>query len=115
MEIVPYMNARPDEMYPKIRKMAIAAKVMVTEALDTYVRQDLSLARKIMAHDGVVDDYFSQVKNGIIDITAAEPSQREYALDMVMIAKYFERISDLCTNIAEWVEFTVTGFSKKCR
>lgn len=60
------MNARPDEMYPKIRKMAIAAKVMVTEALDAYVRQDLSLARKIMAHDDVVDDYFSQVKMALL-------------------------------------------------
>ena len=61
------------------------------------------------------DDYFAQVKNGIIDIIAAEPSQGEYALDLLMIAKYFERIGDHCTNIAEWVEFSVTGVHKDCQ
>ena len=115
VEIVPYMNAHPDEKYPKIREMAKAAQVMVTEAVDAYVKQDLSLAKKVMAHDDVVDDYFTQVKNGIIDIIAAEPSQGEYALDLLMIAKYFERIGDHCTNIAEWVEFSVTGIHKDCQ
>ena len=115
VEIVPYMNAHPDEKYPKIREMAKAAQAMVTEAVDAYVKQDLSLARKVMAHDDVVDDYFTQVKNGIIDIIAVEPSQGEYALDLLMIAKYFERIGDHCTNIAEWVEFSVTGVHKDCQ
>ena len=115
VEIVPYMNAHPDEKYPKIREMAKAAQVMVTEAVDAYVKQDLELARKVMVHDDVVDDYFTQVKNGIIDIIAAEPSQGEYALDLLMIAKYFERIGDHCTNIAEWVEFSVTGVHKDCQ
>ena len=114
VEIVPYMNAHPDEKYPKIREMAKAAQVMVTEAVDAYVKQDLELAKKVMAHDDVVDDYFTQVKNGIIDIIAAEPSQGEYALDLLMIAKYFERIGDHCTNIAEWVEFSITGVHKDC-
>ena len=115
VEIVPFMNVHPDEKYPKIREMAKAAQVMVTEAVDAYVKQDLSLARKVMAHDDVVDDYFTQVKNGIIDIIAAEPSQGEYALDLLMIATYFERIGDHCTNIAEWVEFSVTGVRKDCQ
>ena len=75
VEIVPYMNAHPDEKYPKIREMAKAAQVMVTEAVDAYVKQDLELAKKVMAHDDVVDDYFTQVKKGIIDIIASEPSQ----------------------------------------
>ena len=115
VEIVPYMNAHPDEKYPKIREMAKAAQVMVTEAVDAYVKQDLELARKVMAQDDVVDNYFTLVKNGIIDIIAAEPSQGEYALDLLMIAKYFERIGDHCTNIAEWVEFSVTGIHKDCQ
>ena len=115
VEIVPYMNAHPDEKFPKIREMAKAAQAMVTEAVDAYVKQDLTLARKVMAHDDVVDDYFTQVKSGIIDIIAAEPSQGEYALDLLMIAKYFERIGDHCTNIAEWVEFSVTGIHKDCQ
>ena len=115
VEIIPFMNAHPDEKFPKIREMAKAAQTMVTEAVDAYVDQDLELAKKVMAADDVVDDYFAQIKNGIIDIIAAEPSQGEYALDLLMIAKYFERIGDHCTNIAEWVEFSVTGIHKDCQ
>ena len=115
VEIIPYMNAHPDEKFPKIREMARAAQTMVTEAVDAYVKQDLELARKVMAHDDIVDDYFTQVKNGIIDIIAAEPSQGAYALDLLMIAKYFERIGDHCTNIAEWVEFSITGIHQDCQ
>ena len=115
VEIVPYMNAHPDEKFPMIRQMAKAAQTMVTDAIDAYVKQDLELARKVMAHDDVVDNYFTQIKKGIIDLVAAEPSQGEYALDLLMIAKYFERIGDHCTNIAEWVEFSVTGIHKDCQ
>ena len=113
--IVPYMTAHPDEKFPKIREMAKAAQAMVTEAVDAYVKQDLNMARKVMAHDDVVDSYFSQIKSGIIDIIAAEPAHGEYALDLLMIAKYFERIGDHCTNIAEWVEFSVTGIHEDCQ
>ena len=115
VEIVPYMNAHPDEKFPKIREMAKAAQTMVTDAIDAYVKQDLELAKKVMANDDVVDNYFIQIKKGIIDLIAAEPSQGEYALDLLMIAKYFERIGDHCTNIAEWVEFSVTGIHKDCQ
>ena len=115
VEIVPYMNAHPDEKFPKIRQMAKAAQTMVTDAIDAYVKQDLELAKKVMAHDDVVDNYFIQIKKGIIDLIAAEPSQGEYALDLLMIAKYFERIGDHCTNIAEWVEFSVTGIHQDCQ
>ena len=115
VDLVPKMEVRPDERYPKIWEMAKAAQAMVTEAVDAYVRQDLELAKKVMAHDDIVDDYFTQVKSGIIQIIAAEPSQGEYALDLLMIAKYFERIGDHCTNIAEWVEFSVTGIHKDCQ
>ena len=115
VEIVPYMYAHPDEKFPKIREMAKAAQTMVTDAIDAYVKQDLEVARKVMAHDDVVDNYFTQIKKGIIDLIAAEPSQGEYALDLLMIAKYFERIGDHCTNIAEWVEFSVTGIHKDCQ
>ena len=112
VELIPHMERRADEKYPKIREMAKAAQTMVTEAVEAYVKQDLSLARKVMAHDDVVDDYFSRVKQGIIAIIAENPGDGEYALDLLMIAKYFERIGDHCTNIAEWVEFSVTGEHK---
>ena len=115
VEIAPHITAHPNEKFPKIREMANAAQAMVTEAVDAYVKQDLALARKVMAHDDVVDDYFTRIKSGIIDIIAAEPAHGEFALDLLMIAKYFERIGDHCTNIAEWVEFSVTGVHKDCQ
>ena len=115
VEIVPYMTAHPDEKFPKIREMAKAAQAMVTEAVDAYVKQDLDLARKVMGHDDVVDDNCCQMKTDIIDMIAKNPNYGEYALDLLMIAKYFERIGDHCTNIAEWVEFSVTGVHKECQ
>ena len=115
VDLVPHMSVHADEKFPKIREMAKAAQQMVTEAVDAYVKQDLDMARKVMAHDDVVDDHFVRVKKGIIEMIAADPDDGEYALDLLMIAKYFERIGDHCTNIAEWVEFSVTGEHKDCQ
>lgn len=115
VDLVPHMTGRADVDYPKIREMAKAAQNMVTEAVDAYVKQDLDLARKVMSHDDVVDSYFVQVKTALIGLIAANPSEGEYALDLLMIAKYFERIGDHCTNIAEWVEYSVTGIHKDCQ
>ena len=115
VDLVPKMEVRPDEKYPKIREMAKAAQQMVTEAVDAYVKQDLELAHAVMKHDDIVDDYFHRIKAGIIGIIAENPTEGEYALDLLMIAKYFERIGDHCTNIAEWVEFSVTGIHKDCQ
>ena len=115
VDLVPQMERRADEKYPKIREMAKAAKQMVTEAVDAYVKQDLELAYAVMKHDDIVDDYFNRVKTGIIGIIAENPTEGEYALDLLMIAKYFERIGDHCTNIAEWVEFSVTGQHRNCQ
>ena len=115
VDLVPQMERRADEKYPRIREMARAAKQMVTGAVDAYVRQDLELAYTVMKHDDIVDDYFDRVKKGIIGIIAENPNEGEYALDLLMIAKYFERIGDHCTNIAEWVEFSVTGTHKDCQ
>ena len=115
VDLVPHMESRPDEKFPRIREMAKAAKQMVTEAVDAYVKQDLELAYTVMKHDDIVDDYFNKVKAGIIGIIAEDPTEGEYALDLLMIAKYFERIGDHCTNIAEWVEFSVTGVHRDCQ
>ena len=115
VDLVPRMVRRADEKYPRIREMAKAAQQMVTEAVDAYVKQDLELAHAVMKHDDIVDDYFSRVKTGIIGIIAENPNEGEYALDLLMIAKYFERIGDHCTNIAEWVEFSVTGIHRDCQ
>ena len=114
-EIITHLNCRVERESVQIREMAEATMQMVREAVDSYVRQDLNLAHKVMKHDDIVDDYFINVRTALIDIIAANPADGEYALDLLMIAKYCERIGDHCTNIAEWVEFSVTGVHKDCQ
>ena len=113
VDLIPKMSGTAEE--EPLQKMAIAAQKMVTEAVDAYVKQDLALAKKVMGDDDIVDAYFNQVKSDIIAMIAANPEDGEYALDLLMIAKYFERIGDHCTNIAEWVEFSVTGIREECQ
>ena len=113
VDLIPKMSGTAEE--EPLQKMAIAAQKMVTEAVDAYVKQDLALAKKVMGDDDIVDAYFNQVKSDIIAMIAANPEDGEYALDLLMIAKYFERIGDHCTNIAEWVEFSITGIHQPCQ
>ena len=113
VDLIPKMSGSAEE--GPLQKMASAAQTMVTEAVDAYVKQDLALAKKVMGDDDIVDAYFNQVKSDIIAIIAANPEDGEYALDLLMIAKYFERIGDHCTNIAEWVAFSVTGIREECQ
>ena len=107
VDLIPKMSGSAEE--GPLQKMASAAQTMVTEAVDAYVKQDLALAKKVMGDDDIVDAYFNQVKSDIIAMIAANPGDGEYALDLLMIAKYFERIGDHAVNIAGWVVFSVTG------
>ena len=113
VDLIPKMSRSAED--GPLQKMAKAAQTMVTEAVDAYVKQDLILAKKVMGDDDIVDDYFNQIKSDIISIIASDPSDGEYALDLLMIAKYFERIGDHCTNIAEWVVFSLTGIREECQ
>ena len=115
VDLVPKMSRDAGEDARILNKMAEAAKNMVTEAVEAYVKQDLELARKVMADDDIVDDYFGAMKSAIIRLVAKNPDEGEFALDLLMIAKYLERIGDHCTNIAEWVEFSITGVHKSCQ
>lgn len=111
-EIVTFLNGRSAENDEILREMARSTIKMVTESVDAYVKHDIMLAEKVIADDDTVDDYFDRVKTELIDAIAANPSDGEYALDLLMIAKYFERIGDHAVNIAEWVIFSVTGLHK---
>jgi len=92
-----------------IRDMAAETIKMVTESVDAYVRQDSVRAGRVIAHDNIVDNYFTQVKKVLIQKVAANPEAGEHILDLLMIDKYLERIGDHAVNIAEWVIFSVTG------
>ena len=108
-EIIIYLGGRTAEHDDLLRSMARATIKMVTESVDAYVKHDTILAEKVIADDDTVDDYFEQVKRALIGKIAATPGDGEYALDLLMIAKYFERIGDHAVNIAEWVIFSITG------
>lgn len=95
-----------------IDQMAQATIKMVTDSLDAFVRRDLTLAWNVIEYDDVVDRLFDECKQDLIAEIAQNPTDGERVLDVLMIAKYLERIGDHATNIAEWVEFSITGTHK---
>ena len=112
-EIVTFLRGRTAEHDDILCQMARATISMVTESVDAYVKHDTIKAEAVLAADDTVDAYFCQVKQALISRIAADPGDGEYALDLLMIAKYFERIGDHATNIAEWVIFSITGRHKE--
>ena len=108
-EIIGFLNGRIGTDAQYICQMAVAAMRMVTESVEAYVKRDVAMAEATIQHDDVVDDLFLKVKESLIQMISENPKDGEYALDLLMIAKYFERIGDHATNIAEWVVFSVTG------
>lgn len=108
-EIISFLERTPGEDCQYIHAMAEATIRMVTESVDAFVKQDMATATTAIGHDDVVDDYFLRVKSSLIQLIAARPGEGEYALDLLMIAKYFERIGDHAVNIARWVVFSITG------
>lgn len=112
-EIVCFLNGRGSEDDELMAEMAAAAIKMVTESVDAYVKHDILLAEKVVGDDDTVDHYFDQVKNRLIEKIAQDPGDGEFALDLLMIAKYLERIGDHAVNIAQWVIFSVTGTHKE--
>ncbi len=94
---------------PEMSRQAIQ---MVRGSLDAFVKRDLSLARAVMAMDDRVDELFDIIKNELIEHLRMNSSSGTQAIDLLMIAKYYERIGDHAQNIAEWVEYALTGSHK---
>lgn len=111
-EISTMMQAETFKKVEPIEKMSIATIKMVTESIDAFVKKDLQLAKDVIDYDDVVDELFDQVRNELIQFICKDAENGEYAVDLLMIAKYFERIGDHATNIAEWVVFSITGMHK---
>ena len=112
-EIVTFLNGRTMEGVELIEEMAREIIEMVTASVDAFVKKDVELAKKVIEQDDIVDNYFSRVKCGIISLITENHADGEFALDLLMISKYFERIGDHATNIAEWVIYSVTGTHKE--
>ena len=112
-EIVISMGKHNLEDLEIIEEMARETVKMVTDSVDAFVKKDVSLAQDVIIRDDIVDSCFLKVKYGIIDLIAENHSEGGFALDLLMISKYFERIGDHATNIAEWVIYSVTGTHKE--
>lgn len=92
-----------------ISDMANEAISMVTMSVDSFVRKDVKLARAAIAADDKVDFLFIEVKRELIELVRGDSGDAEYFMDLLMAAKYLERIADHATNIAEWVVYSITG------
>ena len=111
-EIVVSMSGCRQEEIELLNSMARSAIRMVTDSVDAYVSRDSAAARAVARRDDEADEVFAAIKRAMIARLSQHPGDGEYALDLMMIAKYLERIGDHATNIAEWVEFAATGYYK---
>lgn len=96
-----------------IAEMAAAAAKMLTDSVDAFVASDLEKAYSVIAYDKVVDEFFVKVKTRLVSLFAENSEYSEAYIDLLMIAKYLERIGDHAQNIAEWVEYYITGKRSK--
>lgn len=111
-EIVTFLEGHTMEEMEQIELMANEITQMLTDSVDAFVKKDIELAMKVIERDDLVDQYFTNIKGDIIKLIAENYSDGEVALDLLMISKYFERIGDHATNIAESVIYSVTGTHK---
>lgn len=108
-EIVKAMNHKLPDEFLHICKMGIAAMKMVTNSINAYIEQDLCLAREVIASDDEVDALFLTARSEILQAVRDNHAMGEDILDLFMITKYYERIGDHATNIAEWAEYAISG------
>ena len=108
-EIAEYAYGSGMESETHIADMARATIQMVTDSIDSFVKKDVDLAHTVIEHDNIVDDLFDKVKGELISAIENKAANAEAFIDLLLIAKYFERIGDHAENIAEWVIYSITG------
>ncbi len=92
-----------------IQQMAKETMYMLVQSVDAFVNKDMDKAKEVIAHDDIIDELFGRVKKELINMIHENAEVGEQASDLLMAAKYFERIGDHATNISEWVIFSITG------
>lgn len=107
-----YIDDAQFQTQVNVEKMAVAAVKMVTESIDAFVNADLTLAKKVVADDDYIDEEFNAAKEELAGLVADHRLDIKAALDLLMAAKYFERIGDHAVNIGEWVQYSITGTMK---
>lgn len=108
-EIITLANIHAAADTQIIHDMSVAVIKMVTDSIDAFVKKDMQMAKAVIDYDDVVDSFFDKVKKMLIELFSRPETDGEYAIDLLMIAKYFERIGDHAVNIAKWVLFSLTG------
>lgn len=111
-EIARFAGGNPRDSELHIMEMATKAAEMVTYSIDSFVHKDLQLAIDVIQRDDKIDELFLQVRNEIITLISNDSSEGAHGLDLLMIAKYLERIGDHAVNVAEWVVYSITGNRK---
>ena len=112
VELVPYIAKSECKNKVDIAKMAKETVSMVTDSVEAFVKKDLELASQVIEKDDIVDEMFAEIKKKLMELVRNQDVDAEPALDLLMAAKYFERIGDHAVNVAEWVEYSVTGVHK---
>lgn len=112
-EIAPFISQSQPKSKVHLADMARIVVSMVTDSIEAFVKKDLTLAQHVMKTDDEVDALFDRVKEEITDLIAQKDTDGVLPVDLLMAAKYFERIGDHAVNIAEWVEYSITGEHKK--
>ena len=103
------VNEKELPMMDRMKQMSQECMLMVMKALEAFVAKDIEMAKKVIARDDVIDAMFDDTKKEVIELIQNHGAGAEVATDLLMVAKYFERIGDHATNIAEWVIFSITG------
>ncbi len=109
VEISPYIKGKDIVNKTHIAEMAEETIRMVTDSVDSFVKNDMKLAYEAINRDDRVDDLFDAIKKELIDAVSRKSGDAEALIDLLMIAKYLERIGDHAENIAEWVIYSITG------
>lgn len=115
-EVTLFLCEKPKYVAPEqLSYMAEATIKMVRDSIDAFVTRDLAAAHAVIEYDDVVDNLFDETRTVLVERIHESMEDAEQAIDIMMIAKYFERIGDHAVNIAEWVEFSITGTHKQTR
>ena len=111
-DLTPYIVNSSIASKVQIQDMAKATIDMVTKSIDAFVKNDLELAEKVIESDDIVDDLFNKIREELIQEIQGKNNDPRAAIDILMVAKYFERIGDHAVNVAEWVQYSITGVHK---
>ena len=112
-DLAPYIVENNSQSKVHIGDMALATVKMVTDSVEAFVKTDAGLAEQVIAADDEVDGLFNQIKEELMQLIYSREIDAKASMDLLMAAKYFERIGDHAVNIAEWVEFSISGQHRK--